>query len=167
MTGFLGQKFDFTGDDGEWYALIADANIHANMRVSAPVHSLPEITYITGLSVMAADAEGVDRSIVISVKATARKISRRRELPSCVLDTLLSCSVASRWYPVPSSPDDAKYLIIAGNTEPSRKKACFFSRLPALPRSVPPPYTDPPQMTRTPWRVPVQREYRPAWQMAL
>lgn len=72
MTGFLGQKFDFTGQDGEWYALVADANIHINMRVSAPIPSLPEITYITGLSVMAADAEGVDRSVVISVKVVAR-----------------------------------------------------------------------------------------------
>lgn len=48
MTGFLGQKFDFTGEDGEWYALIADGNMNINMRVSCPVADLPEITYITG-----------------------------------------------------------------------------------------------------------------------
>ena len=48
MTGFLGQKFDFTGEDGGWYSLIADANMHINMRVTSPVPDLPEITYITG-----------------------------------------------------------------------------------------------------------------------
>lgn len=68
MTGFRGQKFDFTGDDGEWYCLISDApSMHMNMRVTAPVPSMPEITYITGLSVVTADAEGVDHSIVIEV----------------------------------------------------------------------------------------------------
>lgn len=48
MTGFLGQKFDFTGEDGAWYCLIADENININMRVTSPVVDLPEITYITG-----------------------------------------------------------------------------------------------------------------------
>lgn len=48
MTGFLGQKFDFTGEDGGWYALIADEDLHVNMRVSTAVADLPEITYITG-----------------------------------------------------------------------------------------------------------------------
>lgn len=48
MTGFLGQKFDFTGDDGGWYALIADMGISINMRVTSPVADVPEITYITG-----------------------------------------------------------------------------------------------------------------------
>lgn len=49
MTGFLGQKFDFTGEDGAWYCLIADDNISINMRVTSPVVDLPEITYITGM----------------------------------------------------------------------------------------------------------------------
>lgn len=32
MTGFLGQKFDFTGEDGQWYCLISDLpDIHVNM----------------------------------------------------------------------------------------------------------------------------------------
>ena len=32
MTGFLGQKFDFTGEDGEWYCLISDLpGLHMNM----------------------------------------------------------------------------------------------------------------------------------------
>eukprot|EP00903_Cladosiphon_okamuranus_P020054 g18420.t1 len=69
MTGFLGQKFDFTGEDGEWYCLLDDGpSMHLNMRVTAPVPSLPVITYITGLSVITADVEGVDHSIEISVK---------------------------------------------------------------------------------------------------
>jgi len=49
MTGFLGQKFDFTGEDGQWYCLIADENMNVNMRVTSPVADLPEITYITGM----------------------------------------------------------------------------------------------------------------------
>ncbi len=49
MTGFLGQKFDFTGEDGQWYSLIADRDINVNMRVTSPVADLPEITYITGI----------------------------------------------------------------------------------------------------------------------
>ena len=48
MTGFLGQKFDFTGKDGQWYSLIADVNMNVNMRVTSPIANLPEITYITG-----------------------------------------------------------------------------------------------------------------------
>lgn len=32
MTGFLGQKFDFTGEDGQWYCLISDfPDLHMNM----------------------------------------------------------------------------------------------------------------------------------------
>ncbi|CAN0080080.1 unnamed protein product [Scytosiphon promiscuus] len=68
MTGFRGQTFDFTGEDGEWYCLISDLpSMHLNMRVTTPVPSLPEITYITGLSVVTTDAEGFDHSIVIEV----------------------------------------------------------------------------------------------------
>ena len=69
MTGFLGQKFDFTGDDNSWYALISSPpSVHINMRVSAPVPSLPEITYITGLSVLTTDYDGDEHSMVIEVK---------------------------------------------------------------------------------------------------
>lgn len=69
MTGFRGQKFDFTGNDGAWYALISDIpSIHINMRVTAPVPALPEITYITGLSLIVEDSDGFDHSIIISVK---------------------------------------------------------------------------------------------------
>eukprot|EP00903_Cladosiphon_okamuranus_P016399 g15121.t1 len=68
MTGFLGQKFDFTGEDGAWYCLVNDGpSMHLNMRVNAPVPSVPEITYITGLSMITKDAESVDHTIEISV----------------------------------------------------------------------------------------------------
>eukprot|EP00752_Nemacystus_decipiens_P014855 g13226.t1 len=68
MTGFRGQTFDFTGADGEWYCLISDLpSMHLNMRITTPVPSVPEITYITGLSVFTTDAEGFDHSIVIEV----------------------------------------------------------------------------------------------------
>lgn len=33
MTGFRGQKFDFTGEDGAWYAVLDDGSaLHINMR---------------------------------------------------------------------------------------------------------------------------------------
>ena len=33
MTGFRGQKFDFTGEDGAWYSLVDDGPaLHLNMR---------------------------------------------------------------------------------------------------------------------------------------
>jgi len=66
MTGFLGQKFDFTGEDGAWYCLVNDGpSMHLNMRVTAPVPSVPEITYITGLSMITKDIQGVDHTIEI------------------------------------------------------------------------------------------------------
>jgi len=68
MTGFLGQKFDFTGEGGAWYCLLDDGpSFHLNMRVTAPVPDLTQITYITGLSLMTTDDEGVDHTIEISV----------------------------------------------------------------------------------------------------
>ncbi|CAM9752519.1 unnamed protein product [Scytosiphon promiscuus] len=68
MTGFRGQKFDFQGEDGAWYSVISsESSMHLNMRVTSPVPSLPEITYITGISVLATDQDGVDHTIVIQV----------------------------------------------------------------------------------------------------
>ena len=68
MTGFRGQKFDFTGEDNGWYAVVSDLPyMHLNMRVTSPVPSLPNITYITGISIMTKDADGMDHSIVIYV----------------------------------------------------------------------------------------------------
>lgn len=50
MTSFLGQKLDFTGDDGDWYGLSDDGpSMHLNMRVTASVPAVPQMTYITGL----------------------------------------------------------------------------------------------------------------------
>lgn len=59
---------------GAWYAVISDISDHSdlpsthiNMRVTSPVAALPEITYITGLSVITTDSDGLDHSIVIQV----------------------------------------------------------------------------------------------------
>ncbi|CAM9412482.1 unnamed protein product [Scytosiphon promiscuus] len=69
MVGFLGQKFDFTGGDGAWYCLMKDSpTFQMNMRVTNPVAELPQITYITGLSILTTDTDGIDHSIVITVK---------------------------------------------------------------------------------------------------
>lgn len=71
MTGFRGQKFDFTGADGEWYCLVADAPaIHLNMRVTSPEPTVPQVTYITGISVSTLDADGECHTIVIEVSST-------------------------------------------------------------------------------------------------
>ena len=68
MTGFRGQKFDFTGKDGGWYAVLSvPPSMHLNMRVTSPVPSVPEITYITGVSVKATDDNGVDHTILVAV----------------------------------------------------------------------------------------------------
>lgn len=40
----------------------------ASFAVTTPVPSVPEITYITGFSLLTADADGVQHSIVIEVK---------------------------------------------------------------------------------------------------
>ena len=69
MVGFRGQNFDFTGEDGAWYALVSDLpSINLNMRITAPVPSLPAITYITGISLRTLDADGFPHSVVISTK---------------------------------------------------------------------------------------------------
>ncbi|CAM9891998.1 unnamed protein product [Scytosiphon promiscuus] len=68
MTGFRGQKFDFNGEDGAWYSVISsEPSVHLNMRVTSPVPSLPEITYITGVSLLTTDQDGLDHTIVIQV----------------------------------------------------------------------------------------------------
>ena len=68
MTGFRGQKFDFAGEDNGWYALISDLPyMHVNMRITSPVSSVPEITYITGLSIVTTDTDGLEHTIIISV----------------------------------------------------------------------------------------------------
>lgn len=65
MTGFLGQKFDFTGEDGAWYCLIADDQININMRVTSPVVDLPEITYITGIDIKTSNLHRAQHSLAL------------------------------------------------------------------------------------------------------
>ena len=68
MVGFRGQTFDFTGEDDGWYALVSDLPfMHLNMRVTAPVPSLPAITYISGISLRTLDTDGFPHNAVISI----------------------------------------------------------------------------------------------------
>lgn len=91
MTGFRGQKFDFTGEDGAWYALISDLpSIHINMRVTSPVPHLPQITYITGLAVLAQDRDGYWHSVVITVKDPHTLESSCPAGSSCLAEGALS-----------------------------------------------------------------------------
>ena len=95
MTGFRGQKFDFTGDDGGWYSVLsALPDIHLNMRVTSPVPSVPEITYITGISIKTTDADGVEHTIVISVTNPHSLESKCPEGQSpCLADGALSVEI--------------------------------------------------------------------------
>ena len=69
MTGFAGQKFDFTGIDDSWYALISEPpSLQLNMRVTVPVPSQPDTTYITGFSLLTTDDDGLHHSIVVKAK---------------------------------------------------------------------------------------------------
>eukprot|EP00752_Nemacystus_decipiens_P009958 g8881.t1 len=92
MTGFLGQKFDFTGEDGDWYCLVNDGpSMHLNMRVTAPVPSVPEITYITGLSMITTDAQGIDHTIEITVADPhSLDSSCPKDVSPCLADGALS-----------------------------------------------------------------------------
>ena len=68
MTGFRGQKFDFVGEDAGWYTAVSDLpHLHLNMRITSPVPSVPEITYITGISAVTTDADGVTHTIIVSI----------------------------------------------------------------------------------------------------
>eukprot|EP00903_Cladosiphon_okamuranus_P021626 g19884.t1 len=53
---------------GSYCLLDVGPSMHLDMRVTAPVPSLPVITYITGLSIITKDVEGLDHTIEISVK---------------------------------------------------------------------------------------------------
>lgn len=95
MIGFRGQKFDFAGEDGGWYVLISDLPaLHLNMRVTAPVPHLPEITYITGISLITADADGDDHSIAISVSnPQSLDSSCPSGMSPCLADGALSVTI--------------------------------------------------------------------------
>ena len=95
MTGFRGQKFDFTGEDGGWYSVLsALPDIHINMRVTSPVPSVPEITYITGVSIKTAGDDGIEHTIVISVVNPHSLESKCPEGQSpCLADGALSVEI--------------------------------------------------------------------------
>eukprot|EP00903_Cladosiphon_okamuranus_P018942 g17420.t1 len=95
MTGFRGQKFDFTGEDGGWYSVLsALPDVHLNMRVTSPVPSVPEITYITGISIKTTDAIGVEHSIVITVTNPHSLESQCPEVQSpCLANGALSVQI--------------------------------------------------------------------------
>eukprot|EP00904_Undaria_pinnatifida_P008994 jgi/Undpi1/5224/HiC_scaffold_2.g00506.m1 len=68
LVGLEGQKFDFTGQSNNWYALLSAWDMdHVNMRVTAPIADLPIVTYITGITVQTEDDDGVVHTIVIFV----------------------------------------------------------------------------------------------------
>ena len=67
MRGLQGQKFDFSGQDGAWYAILHDEMFFVNMRVTAPIADLDKITYITGLGISITDDSGVLRTVVLTV----------------------------------------------------------------------------------------------------
>lgn len=92
MTGFHGQKFDFTGEDGGWYALISDVpSLHLNMRVTAAVPDVPEITYITGISLVTIGIDGIEHSIAISVNNPHSLDSACPSgMPTCLADGALT-----------------------------------------------------------------------------
>eukprot|EP00752_Nemacystus_decipiens_P004852 g4415.t1 len=98
MTGFLGQKFDFTGEDGDWYCLLDDGpSMHLNMRVTAPVPALPQITYITGISVITTDVQGIDHTIEITVTDPPNLDSSCPEgVPPCLANGALSVKLDGR-----------------------------------------------------------------------
>lgn len=95
MTGFHGQKFDFTGKDGSWYSLVSDPpSMQVNMRITAPVPSVPAITYITGISIITTDVDGFDHSIVISVKEPhSLESACPTEISPCLADGSLNIVV--------------------------------------------------------------------------
>lgn len=66
MVGFYGQKFDFTGQDGGYYALLVDEpDTLLTMKVHAPVPTVPQITYIVGFALKANDLDGVSHTVEI------------------------------------------------------------------------------------------------------
>ena len=92
MTGFRGQKFDFVGEDGAWYAVVSDLPyLQLNMRVTAPIPSVPEVTYITGISIVTTDADGLAHTIVITVtNPHSLESSCRTGLSPCLADGALN-----------------------------------------------------------------------------
>lgn len=88
MTGFRGQKFDFVGRDGAWYAVVSNLpHIHLNMRVTSPVPSVPGMIYITGVSIVTTDGKGLGHTIGITViDPHSLQTSCRVGVPSCLAE---------------------------------------------------------------------------------
>lgn len=54
MTGLLGQKIDWAGEDGAWYCLFSDGpDFHVNVRLSAPLPvEFPDRQLVTAVSII-------------------------------------------------------------------------------------------------------------------
>lgn len=91
MRGLQGQKFDFSGKDGAWYAILHDESFLVNMRVTAPIPGLEEITYITGLGISIVDQSGELRTVVMTVDHPLEMQSECPDLGEvCLADGALS-----------------------------------------------------------------------------
>lgn len=65
VTGLLGQKFDWYGEDGGWYAFLSAEQLRMNMRVNSYLpETFPERQLITGVALI---TEG-GHSVTIEVK---------------------------------------------------------------------------------------------------
>lgn len=97
MVGFQHQKFDFTGEDGQWYALIHDSamDLDMNMRITQPMSEVPQVTYITGigLSVLGADDEVHTFEIVIGDPHSLSPECSERDGRPCLADGALTILV--------------------------------------------------------------------------
>ena len=66
MTGLLGQKVDWIGEDGAWYNLVMDQAFTINARVTAPMSAeFPDRQLITGLAMVFTDEEGGTQESVV------------------------------------------------------------------------------------------------------
>ena len=66
MTGLLGQKVDWIGEDGAWYNLVMDQAFTINARVTAPMSAeFPDRQLMTGLAMVFTDEEGGTQESVV------------------------------------------------------------------------------------------------------
>ena len=66
MTGMLGQRFDWSGEDKGWYSLVSDGqDFQLNVRVTAPMpEEFPDRQLVSAVSILSSGG----RSFVIEVK---------------------------------------------------------------------------------------------------
>ncbi|CAN0252997.1 unnamed protein product [Scytosiphon promiscuus] len=69
MTGLLGQKIDWIGEDGAWYNLVMDPAFTMNARVTAPMSAeFPDRQLITGLALIFTNEDGgTEQSVVFEI----------------------------------------------------------------------------------------------------